>query len=95
MKRREFIRRAASGMGAAAWLGSGGLAEQSGFLASLGMTNGAELVAARLAALPALPRKFAANETVTIGRQEFRRACWRWGRAPWVRASLASNGAGD
>jgi len=68
MKRREFIRRAASGMGAAAWLGSGGLAEQSGFLASLGMTNGAELVAARLAALPALPRKFAANETVTIGK---------------------------
>ncbi len=73
MKRREFIRHAASGMGAAAWLGSGGLAAKSRFLASLGMTNEARLAeanlgAARLAALPALPRKFAANETVTIGK---------------------------
>ena len=73
MKRREFIRHAASGMGAAAWLSSGGLAAKSRFLASLGMTNEArlteaKLAAARLAALPALPRKFAANETVTIGK---------------------------
>ena len=68
MKRREFIRHAAGGMGAAAWLGSGGLAAKSSFLASLGMTNGAKSAEARLAALPALPRKFAANETVTIGK---------------------------
>jgi 1-deoxyxylulose-5-phosphate synthase len=62
MKRREFIRHAASGMGAA-WLSSGGLAANRGLLASLGMTR-----EARLAALPALPRKFVANETVTIGK---------------------------
>src|SRR6266852_5936030 len=73
MKRREFIRRAASGMGASVWLGSGALAAKSRFLASLGMTNGAglaeaSLAEASLAALPALPRKFAANETVTIGK---------------------------
>ena len=73
MKRREFIRRAAGGMGAAAWLGSGALAAKSRFLASLGTTNGAgfaeaSLAEARLAALPALPRKFEANETVTIGK---------------------------
>src|SRR5258708_25265734 len=67
MKRREFIRHAAGGMGAA-WLGSSGLAAQRGFLPSLGMTDAAELAAARLAALPALPRKFVANETVTIGK---------------------------
>jgi hypothetical protein len=62
MKRREFIRHAAGGMGAA-WLGSSGLAAKRRFLASLGMTPDA-----RLAALPALPRKFAANETATIGK---------------------------
>ena len=62
MKRREFMRHAAGGMGAA-WLGSSGLAAKHGFLASLGMTPDA-----RLTALPALPRKFAANETVTIGQ---------------------------
>jgi 1-deoxyxylulose-5-phosphate synthase len=62
MKRREFMRHAAGGMGAA-WLGSSGLAAKHGFLASLGMTPDA-----RLTALPALPRKFAANETVTIGK---------------------------
>jgi predicted aldo/keto reductase-like oxidoreductase len=32
------------------------------------MTSGAELADARLAALPGLPRKFAANETVSIGK---------------------------
>src|SRR6202158_1425682 len=62
MKRREFIRHAAGGMGAA-WLGSSGWATKSGFLASLGMTADA-----KLGALPALPRKFAANETVSIGK---------------------------
>jgi 1-deoxyxylulose-5-phosphate synthase len=62
MKRREFMRHAAGGMGAA-WLGSSGLAAKHGFLASLGMTPDA-----RLTALPALPRKFAANETVAIGK---------------------------
>src|SRR6266481_2681111 len=62
MKRREFIRHAAGGMGAA-WLGSSGLAAKRRFLASLGMTPDA-----RLAALPGLPRKFAANETATIGK---------------------------
>ena len=62
MKRREFIRHAAGGMGAA-WLGSSGWATKRSFLASPGMTPDA-----RLAALPALPRKFAANETVTIGK---------------------------
>ena len=62
MKRREFIRHAAGGMGTA-WLGYGGLAAKRGLLASLGMAPDA-----RLAALPALPRKFAANETVTIGK---------------------------
>ena len=62
MKRREFIRHAAGGMGAA-WMGSSGLAAKRRFLASIGMTPDA-----RLAALPALPRKFAANETVTIGK---------------------------
>src|SRR5258708_39288158 len=68
MKRREFIRHAASGMGAAAGLGSGGLAAKSRFLGSLGMTDGARSADARLAALPALSRKFAANETVTSGK---------------------------
>src|SRR5712672_4121758 len=63
MKRREFIRHAAGGMGAAALLGSAGLAAKRGLLASMGMTR-----EERLAALPALPRKFAANETVTIGK---------------------------
>jgi 1-deoxyxylulose-5-phosphate synthase len=62
MKRREFMRHAAGGMGAA-WLGSSRLAAKSGLLASLGMSR-----EARLAALPALPRKFAANETVSIGK---------------------------
>src|SRR5882762_11333640 len=62
MKRREFIRHAAGGMAAAALLGSAGLAAKRGLLASLGVTR------ERLAALPALPRKFAANETVTIGK---------------------------
>src|SRR5713226_5997396 len=68
MKRREFIRHAAGGMGAA-WLGTSGMSAKSGFLAclrrqaSLGMTR-----EARLAALSALPRKFVANETVTIGK---------------------------
>jgi len=47
----------------AAWLGSSGLAAKRRFLASLGMTP-----YARLAALPGLPRKFAANETATIGK---------------------------
>ena len=63
MKRREFIRHAAGGMGAAALLGSAGLAAKRGLLTSLGMT-----LEERLAALPALPRKFAANETVIIGK---------------------------
>src|SRR5690349_11740186 len=62
MKRREFIRHAAGGMGAA-WMGSRGLAAKRGLLASLEMPPDA-----RLAALPALPRQFAANETVTIGK---------------------------
>jgi len=44
-------------------MGSSGLAAKRRFLASLGMTPDA-----RLATLPALPRKFAANETVTIGK---------------------------
>ena len=58
MKRREFMRHAAGGMGAAllggsaAWRGLGGTA----------------LADTRLAALPALPRRFAANETATIGK---------------------------
>ena len=69
MKRREFIRHAAGGAGAAWLSGSAAtLSAKSRFLASLGMTSGAELADARLAALPALPRKFAANETVTIGK---------------------------
>jgi predicted aldo/keto reductase-like oxidoreductase len=63
MKRREFIRHAAGGMGAAALLGSAALTAKSGLLNSLGMSR-----EARLAALPPLPRKFAANETVTIGK---------------------------
>jgi len=68
MKRREFIRHAAGGMGAAL-LGSAPVMGKSRFLASstwadrLGM-----MPEARLAVLPALPRKFAANETVTIGK---------------------------
>src|SRR5467141_1437682 len=62
MKRREFMRHAAGGLGTA-WLGYGGLAAKRGLLASLGMAPDA-----RLAALPALPRKFAANDTVTIGK---------------------------
>ena len=48
MKRREFLRNGAYGMGAA-WLGSRGLA-------------------ARMAALPKLDRKFSATDTVTIGK---------------------------
>ncbi len=69
MKRREFMKHAAGGMGAAALLGCAGFAAQRGLLGSsawankLGMTR-----EERLAALPALPRKFAANETVTIGK---------------------------
>jgi len=63
MKRREFLRHAAGGMGAAALMGSAGLAAKHSLLASLGMTR-----EERLAAFPALPRKFAANETVTIGK---------------------------
>jgi 1-deoxyxylulose-5-phosphate synthase len=59
MKRREFMRHAAGGMGAAL-LGS---AAPGGLLASLKLSRDA-----RLAALPALPRKFEANETVTIGK---------------------------
>jgi len=62
MKRREFMRHAAGGMGAAL-LGSAGLAAKGGLLASLKLPRDA-----RLAALPALPRKFEANETVTIGK---------------------------
>jgi 1-deoxyxylulose-5-phosphate synthase len=68
MKRREFIRHAAGGMGVAL-VGSAALTAKSGLFASsawtdrLGMTR-----EARLAALPPLPRKFAANETVTIGK---------------------------
>ncbi|HXN50676.1 MAG TPA: aldo/keto reductase [Candidatus Acidoferrum sp.] len=67
MKRREFMRHAAGGMGAA-WLGSTALGAKSRFLASLGVTDGAKSAEARLAALPALPRKFVANETATIGK---------------------------
>jgi len=75
MKRREFIRNAA-GVAGAAWLSGSAatLCAKSRFLASpalagkLGVTSGATLDEARLAALPALPRKFAANETVTIGK---------------------------
>src|SRR5436309_6176855 len=69
MKRREFIRHAAGGMGAAALLGSAGITAKRGLLGSstwahtIGMTR-----EERLAALPALPRKFAANETVSIGK---------------------------
>lgn len=63
MKRREFLRHAAGGIGAAAVMGSAGLAAKRGLLGSMGLTR-----EARLAALPALPRKFAANETVTIGK---------------------------
>src|SRR5260221_4790019 len=63
MKRREFIRHAEGGVGAAALLGSAGLAARNGLLASVGMTR-----EERLAALPPLPRKFSANETVTIGK---------------------------
>src|SRR5256885_15991319 len=63
MKRRDFLRHAAGGMGAAALMGSAGLAARRGLLGSMGLTR-----EARLAALPALPRKFAANETVTIGK---------------------------
>jgi 1-deoxyxylulose-5-phosphate synthase len=48
MKRRDFIRRTACGMGAA-WLGS-------------------RAAAGHARALPALPRKFSAAETVTIGK---------------------------
>ena len=62
MKRREFMRHAAGGMGAAL-LGSAGLAAKGGLLASLKLPRDAPL-----AALPALPRKFEANETVTIGK---------------------------
>src|SRR6202158_3789862 len=69
MKRREFIRHAAGGAGAAWLSGSAAtLSAKSSFLASLGMTSGATLAEARLAALPALPCKFTANETVTIGK---------------------------
>jgi len=63
------MKHAAGGMGAAALLGCAGFAAQRGLLGSsawankLGMTR-----EERLAALPALPRKFAANETVTIGK---------------------------
>src|ERR1700730_7746107 len=68
MKRRDFIRHAAGGMGAAllgsvAVTGNGTLLASSAWAHRLGMTP-----EARLAALPALPRKFAANETVTIGK---------------------------
>src|SRR6202011_4352358 len=48
MKRREFLRQGACGVGAA-WLGMRGLA-------------------ARVAALPRLGRKFSATDTVTLGR---------------------------
>ncbi len=69
MKRRDFIRHAACGAGGALLAGATStLAAKSRFLASLGMTKGATLVDARLAALRALPRKFAANETATIGK---------------------------
>src|SRR5256885_9285425 len=67
MKRRDFLRHAAGGMGAAALMGSVGLAAKDGLLTSVGLTR-----EARLAALPALPRKFAANETVTIGKTGIR-----------------------
>src|SRR5258708_38272390 len=68
MKRREFIRHAAGGAGAAWLSGSAAtLSAKSRFLASLGMTSGAELADGRLAALPALPRTLVANETVPIG----------------------------
>ena len=76
MKRREFIRHAASGMGAAALLGSG-LAARHGLLASLGMTR-----EERLAALPALPRKFSANETVTVGKTGIQTSLLAMGREP-------------
>ena len=69
MKRREFIRHVASGTGAAWQSGSAAtLSAKSRLLGSLGMTSSATLTEARLAALPALPRKFTANETVTIGK---------------------------
>src|SRR5258707_988172 len=68
MKGREFLRHAASGMGAAAWLGSGGLAGKSRLLASLGMTGGAGVAPARVVALPLLPREIWGNKTVTIGK---------------------------
>ena len=69
MKRREFIRHAAGGMGAAALLGSAGLAAKRGLLASSSWADGLGMTREeRLAALPPLPREFAANETVTIGK---------------------------
>ena len=77
MKRREFIRHAAGGMGAAALLGSAGLAAKRGLLASLEMTR-----EERLAALPALPRKFSANETVTVGKTGIQTSLLAMGREP-------------
>lgn len=59
MKRREFMRHAAGGVGAALL----GAAAPGRLLASLKLPRDA-----RLAALPALPRKFEANETVSIGK---------------------------
>ena len=55
MKRRDFLRHAACGMGAA-WLGSSAFAPNSSALAR------------RMRALPPLPRKFSAPDTVTLGK---------------------------
>jgi 1-deoxyxylulose-5-phosphate synthase len=69
MKRREFLRHAAGGMGAAVLLGTAGLAAKRGLTGSSALADRFGMTReARLAALPALPRKFAANETVTIGK---------------------------
>ena len=65
MKRRDFIRHTGYGV-AGALLGSGAsaLAAQRGLLTPFANRDRD----ARLAALPALPRKFSASETVTIGK---------------------------
>ena len=68
MKRRDFIRHAA-GVGAAWMAGSTStLAAKSGFLSAAWAGKLRTTLDARLAALPALPRKFAAHETATIGK---------------------------
>jgi 1-deoxyxylulose-5-phosphate synthase len=64
MKRRELIRHAAYGAGGALLAGASAWAAGRGVWGSLALVDRE----ARLAALPALPRKFSAAETVTIGK---------------------------